>query len=587
MRSLTLFILFIIAVFFYSCESCKECDGPEFSGKVISNSGSAIAGATVKINDKEATTDNDGVFKMSICDKSKSDEFLVTVRKFGFGLYAKRFNSGFKEKEIVLAQGTVVDFDPSVATTLTDTVSTKNPYKPGLLSLDTAKLFRAVPKVYDASGKLIDIGYPNEVKGIFDFLKQPLGGGPGISVAIPANSFVDNSNNPPPAGAMLQASLSTVDFFNPDGMPGDFRVQTREGMAYMESFGAGTIEISDGKQSYQIRKGTKVQVTFPVYPIRLQLKESLPESMPLLHYFEDEGVWKETGKGILNAEKNAYIADVDHFTVLNMDIIKTGPSKCFKVRQMLKFGASDNTSNYLSTYKAQIIVPATATTNFMEWDYLVQETTGCVPVAVGANNTRLHPVTRIPNTYIAVVFSRDGVADTLDIVIAQPATTSIPAQTAVMTAGDCSTATCTPATDCVTPDPLDANASPQSICNTSCWMADCGFIPFANLGAETRVIGIAMGAGKVKVKWVNTITTGSLRVTAYATGNCSGASTVLFSRCVLNTGCGPGECLSGEVVHSAPAGSTISFKIEAFDTTISDCGGIPIGEDCSEPVVVL
>jgi hypothetical protein len=290
---------------------------------------------------------------------------------------------------------------------------------------------------------------------------------------------------------------------------------------------------------------------------------------------------------LLNEEKNAYIAEVNHFSVLNMDIVKTGDSKCFKVRQMLKFGASDNTAGYLNAYRAQIIVPATASSNFKEWDYLVDETTGCVPVAVGANNTSLHPITRIPDTYVAVVFSRDGVADTLDIVIAQPATTSIPASTAVATAMDCTTATCNPAADCTTPDPLDANASPQSICNTDCWMAECGFVPFENLGTETKIVGVVMGSGQVKVKWVNTVDTGSMRVTAYATGNCTGASTTLFSRCVLSTGCGPGECLYGEEIHMATAGSTVSFKIEVFDSTISDCTGISTAEVCSGPVVVL
>jgi hypothetical protein len=140
MRSLQFFFFFIVAAFLYSCKPDERCQ--EFSGTVVSNSGLAIPGATVKINDKETTTDEKGVFKLSSCEKGKSNDYLITVRKFGFGLYAKNFNSGFKEKRIILAEGTVLQFDPSVATKLTDTISGKNPFKPGLLSLDTAKLFK-------------------------------------------------------------------------------------------------------------------------------------------------------------------------------------------------------------------------------------------------------------------------------------------------------------------------------------------------------------------------------------------------------------------------------------------------------------
>lgn len=584
MRFILFFALTISAGLLFSCESCKPGDRIEFSGNVVSNSGATVPGAQVKVNDQEITTDEKGNFKLSFSGKPAVD-YLVTIRKFGFGLYSSRFNVPFREKKFKLSEGTILTFDPSVENTLEDTVSTRNPFQPSLLGLDTAKLFKAIPKVYDGAGNLIDLGYPEGMEHIFDYLKIPLGGGRGISVNIPANSIVDQSGNAPPSGSTLQASLSTVDFFNPDGMPGNSVVRTQEGLAFMESFGAGTIEISDGKTKYQVKKGVNVKVTFPVYPIRLNLKENLPKRMPLLHYDEEEGVWKETGVGILNETQDAYIAEVGHFSVLNMDIIKTGNSKCFKIRQMLKFGASDNSAAYLSQYRAQIIVPPTATSNFKELDYLVDEATGCVPVASGANTTTLHPITRLPDTYIAVVFSRSGLSDTLDIVFSQPASTSIPAQTAVASAMDCSTASCAPAS-CTSPDPHDAAASPQSVCNTSCWMPDCGFIPFSNLGPELKIVAVATGAGKVKVKWVNTnaANLGSLRVTAYTAAGCSGAGTAIFTKCGPS-GCGPGECVSGEVSFTGVVSGTVSFKVQAFDNATLDCTGIPL-EACSSSIVV-
>jgi len=576
-----LIVLIVGGLLFYSCESCTTKNKIKFSGFVKSNSGNTVVGAKVEINDQKTETDEKGSFVLYLNPEQK--DFLVKVRKFGFGYYSNRFTSAFTDKTITLTEGTIVPFDPSTGVTLTDSNSANNPFKPSLLSLDTAKLFAAIPKVYNSSGQLIDLGYPDGIKGVFDYLKIPVTGGPGISVTLPANSLVNSTGGTPSPGAKLQASLSTVDFFNPDGMPGDFTVRTKDGLGFMESFGAGTIEISDGEQLYQLKRDAKAKVIIPVYPIRLKLKESLPESIPFLRFNEQDGVWEEAGKGILNQSHTAYETEVDHFSVLNMDMIKTGPSKCFKIRQMLKRNATDNSSGYLGQYRAQIIVPATATSNFTERDYGVDETTGCVQVFSGINPTMLHPITRIRNEvpYLVLVFSKQGTADTLDIAIAQAAGTSIPAETAVASANDCSTNSCA-ATPC-TSDPLDVAAA-LSNCNSTCWLPNCGFVPFSNLGDELRIVGVPMGGGKVKVKWVNlnSLVTTSIKVFAYTAGNCGGASTEIFTVC---GGCVGPECKSGEVIFPGVAGGMVSFKISVYATI--DCSGIPFSEICTAQNVTV
>jgi len=248
---------------------------------------------------------------------------------------------------------------------------------------------------------------------------------------------------------------------------------------------------------------------------------------------------------------------------------------------MLKQNATDNSAGYLDKYRAQVIVPATLTTNFKEKDFSVDETTGCVQVLSGANPTMLHPITRVRNEapYVVVVFSKEGTADTLDIAIAQSAAGNILAQDALALANDCSTNACVGCSS----DPLDLGAAPSN-CNTTCWLPNCGFVPFSNLGSELRIVGVPMGGGKVKVKWVNinSLNPTSIKVFAYTAGGCTGSPTEIFTVCA---GCVGPECKSGEVIFPSVAGATVSFKISVYATI--DCSGLSASEICSNNVTVL
>lgn len=612
-------------------ESCK-CEGPDdnqntqFSGKVTTIQGSPIAKAKVMINDRESLTNEDGVFTLEV---HANDEYLVNIEKFGFGLYSRSFGYSFSNKTITLTQGTVIEFDPSVDNVLTDDNAGNNIMQSALTRFDTSKLFNVTPRVYDHTGKLIDLGWPDGLEDILDYVKEPITRRPGMRLNLRANSLRSISGNNPPSGSKLQAALTTVDFFNPDGMPGDFMVRyqgdprqfdkiqrkidsamnqenpmsvtnkikdssqatevsdfdedtdpSESRFAYMESFGAATIEITDGEESYNLKEGETATVTIPIYEIRKLRNEVPPPSIPLLHYDENDAIWEVTGIGYLNETGDAYVGEVKHFSTVNFDLVKTGDSKCFKIRQMLINGVNDNSGGAEASYRAHVIIPESATSTFSERNREIIESTGCSPV----DGTGLHAVTRIPVDvpYVVSVFSRSGSGntDTLDIVVSSIPPSSTEASTIIGEANNCtscdnSTLDCSQATDMADPAASD--------CNTTCWLSDCGIIPFDNSGATiSEIVGVPMGGGQVKVKWVSTLTTTiAVSATAHAT-SCSTAPLMDLASCF---GCIGNSCRGGEYIYSGTPGDTVYFKV--LLSVDPACDPLSSSEICSGPVVIL
>jgi hypothetical protein len=199
-----------------------------------------------------------------------------------------------------------------------------------------------------------------------------------------------------------------------------------------------------------------------------------------------------------------------------------------------------------------VIIPASATSTFKENQYLVDEAMGCMPVTVPtlASQTRLHPVTRIPDSkYIVVIFSKTGVSDTLDIAVAQQATTTVPAETIVASAFDCSTAgTSAACTGCNATDVHDAGLGTPSPCNTTCWLSDCAFFPFENYTNEVRIVGVAKTGKQVKIAYINKAAafTG-IKINVSTSPTC-GTGTLFTSRCANANQCGAGECDYGDIL---------------------------------------
>jgi hypothetical protein len=512
---ISIVFLLLIGMSNASCDWFKE--KVKFSGKVVSGKGEPVAEAEVNINDKKVRTEKDGSFTVSVAQKEK-DDYQVTVRKKGYGLFSRKYTSAFEEKLIRLTKGTIITFDPTKDTVIRDAAISESFSQSGLLQFDTARLFDLVPKVYNASGQVIDLGYPANLENVFDYVSAPTVAPQGISITIRANSFVDANGNLP--SGQLQVALSTVDFFNPDGMPGDFLVRQENRLSSMESFGAGTVQIFDDRQSYQLKKGGTAKVSIPVYPIRQQLKEKLPQSLDLLYFNEKSGFWERgEEKGYYNEKTNSYEAEVKHFSTINMDVVISGNSGCLKFRQMT------DADLFLPSYKVHVIVPPWGPYAFKEKvDVPVIETsttgeyTGCVRHNVGpGKSTGLHPILRIPfddnpdpniRPYIVLIFSGDhdnnaGTADQpIDIAIVEMGGSSIDPTPLLTGMPDCIEGGVNKS-DCAACGDGPASSVPTDNCNT-CWQGNCAFVPFERTPTPCQAIaysGYASPAVKVKIKW--------------------------------------------------------------------------------------
>jgi hypothetical protein len=150
----------------------------------------------------------------------------------------------------------------------------------------------------------------------------------GIRVEIPANALENSTTKKPPAGP-VQVTVSMVDLNGPDQMPGDFTAIDSTGQrTAMESYGAGSIEITSGTERFNLKPGATATVTIPVDATQLAGKPVLPASIPFLFYDESAGVWEQDGTAHLTGSgaTAAYVATTKHFSTLNGDILKSGES---------------------------------------------------------------------------------------------------------------------------------------------------------------------------------------------------------------------------------------------------------------------
>jgi hypothetical protein len=148
-----------------------------------------------------------------------------------------------------------------------------------------------------------------------------------MSIEIPANALVDDAGNPP--AGMVTVALSTVDLLAPDSMPGDYTVREADGTSrFMESWGAGIIEVTAGETQYNLKDGVSAKIRMPVADVQLADARPEPATIPLLTYDEKAGEWRATGEAKLDGD--AYVAEVKHFSAINSDLVKTNQT-CLRV----------------------------------------------------------------------------------------------------------------------------------------------------------------------------------------------------------------------------------------------------------------
>ena len=291
-----------------------------FSGTVISNFGKPIQDAVVQVNGAMTKTDKGGTFQLPARIAGK---YIVTIRKDGFGLFSHTYRAGVERKTWILTQATVERVDPTRAIRVHDQLSQTGCYGT-LSSRVTAEDYeRKIPVYGDITPS---------AKIVLGIISRKTECSPGIVIEIPADSLVDDKNQPP--SGPVDVSVSTVDLFAPDGMPGNYGVvlQSRDDdttsvrrEGYMDSRGAGFITVTGGGKSYQLKSGRTAALMIPIDPTQLKLVRAqggeLGTTIPLLFYDEKQAIWVHEGTAVLNAAKDAYVAQISHFSGYNADLV--------------------------------------------------------------------------------------------------------------------------------------------------------------------------------------------------------------------------------------------------------------------------
>ena len=218
-----------------------------FDGTVIDWTGTPVDGAEVDINGLTANTDSTGSFTLEVEEVEGQAIYVVNVRKPGHGLYSRIYDRPADNVVWQLPPATTLVVDP------TQPIVAQAPFASGACqgALSSQVDWSAYPDEHapvsvSGNGIVNPVTLPPELETALQAIEAGTDCSAGFTVRIPANALVDASGNPPPG--QVEITIATIDLFAPNGMPGDLTVETEEETGVMESFGAGSIEITaDGK----------------------------------------------------------------------------------------------------------------------------------------------------------------------------------------------------------------------------------------------------------------------------------------------------------------------------------------------------
>jgi len=259
------------------CIGCASTNNPSdgtskedvktvLSGRIVDESGSAVASATVTCGTKSATTDASGIFKISGI-KDNSGNIVVSAKKAG---YFDAFRRMVKSEK-------------------------------GATNISLA--MRAKQKIAQFSA----------TNGITAQL------GDGASVSIPANGIKVESTGAPYTGQidLYAYNLDPAQDSYADYFPGDFTARdTADKETSLFSHGINRVELfSPSGEKLNLRTGATARM---IYPIPQALTGQAPASIPIWHFDEFTGLWKETE--IAQLLGSSYVVEVKHFSTVNLDV---------------------------------------------------------------------------------------------------------------------------------------------------------------------------------------------------------------------------------------------------------------------------
>ena len=274
-------VLFIAALLIVSCNPTDDTSPPsqnptpgsfsenfgasatrDFIGRVVDVSNNPIAGVDIKIGSTTVQTDVNGVFVVN--GASVFEKFAyITAKKAGY-------------------------FDGS--RTMVPSTG-KNNVKITMIS-------NAVTATV-ASGTTSQVTLPNGTKVSFDgFFKDAAGNAYSGNVQVSMYHLAASNSN-----------ISSI-------MPGSLLAQATDGSAkVLETFGMLNVELKGSAgQKLNIGTGHLAEVSMLIDPAQVA---SSPASIPLWHFDEVNGFWKQEGSA--TKVGNKYVGNVSHFSWWNCD----------------------------------------------------------------------------------------------------------------------------------------------------------------------------------------------------------------------------------------------------------------------------
>jgi hypothetical protein len=367
MTSKRLLILVLLFPFLFSnCSSDSGIDGnsnatplnfgsevsKNFTGQILDENNNPVSNVAITVANKSATTDVNGVFIIN--NATVRDKFaFVTAKKAGYldGSRSLVPTNGMNNVKITLLSGTIVGTVNSGAT--------------GSVSLSN-----------------------------------------GSKVTFDGNFKTENGQAYSGVVSVIMKHLDPTDATTFEKMPGMLLAQNASGEErVLESYGMMNIELR-GAASQKLQLSTTAQIEMPIATSQLSAS---PTTIPLWHFDETLGYWKEEGAATKQGTK--YVGTVSHFSWWNCDaqfptvrlsvtVVNSNGTPLANVRVGIRRATNSYTVNGTTNTQGQVsgLVPANESLTMVVFDSCgnIVSTTNIGPFAVATTLPNLV----IPNSTI-------------------------------------------------------------------------------------------------------------------------------------------------------------------------------------------
>ncbi|MFK8055104.1 MAG: hypothetical protein AB8F78_03190 [Saprospiraceae bacterium] len=257
-----------------------------FFGQLTNDQGVVVQGAEVRIGNKQATTDQEGLWSINNASVVKDQAFIQFA--------ADRHHKGSRTLLVEGSNTYEVDVEMLQYT--------------GTLSVDAT------------SGGTVNIT------------------GSDASVTFPGSAFAKTDGTPYTGTVRVEAAyLDPNDLSTGDRMPGDLRATTTSGDSrLLITYGMVSVELFDNVgNELQLAAGQTATISLPVAG---DAANTAPQTIPLWYFDDASAQWLEEGSATL--QNGSYVGEVSHFTFWNCDI----PTDYIRLCGTVVFEGTDTTT---------------------------------------------------------------------------------------------------------------------------------------------------------------------------------------------------------------------------------------------------